>query len=84
MDSPGLPRYAVTIHYREPSREQRSCPRPAPFRWTFAVEASTQEEAIAAARRVFRDTERSSGAGWGREIILIDAQLAPVEPSRPL
>ncbi len=82
MESPGLARYAVTIHYREPSYELRAGPRPTPFRWTFAVEAPSQEAAIAAARRVFRDTEQRSSVGWGREIILIDAQLSPAEPPR--
>jgi hypothetical protein len=68
--------YRVTVFYREPTYQQRTCRVREPYRYTFDVEAADPESAREHALAAFRDMAIQSGAGWIREIVDIVVRTA--------
>jgi len=67
-----LRRFKVTIRYREPTYERATGPKPAPYRWTYDMLATDDEDARRRAVEEFRTVERQSSVSWARVIEGID------------
>ena len=67
---PGVPtfRYEVTFRYVESEYARQRGIDEVAYRAEYEVNAASPEEAIAAAERLFRAAERSSGVSWPRTI----------------
>lgn len=61
-------RYEVTFRYVESEYARQRGIDEVAYRGQFEVDAASPEEAIAAAERLFRAAERSSGVSWPRTI----------------
>lgn len=64
--------YRVRILYREPSYERRAGAKREPYRWTYEVPASSQDQAVDCAVAEFHRMARLSSVGWVREIVAIE------------
>ena len=61
--------YRVVIHYREPTYESRHGRRAKPYRWTFRVQARSNEDAVELAVAEFHAIELESSVSWTRDIV---------------
>ena len=68
--------YRVRIEYREPTYELRTGPKPAPYRWTYEIVATSTGEASAAALSEFRTMATLSSVGWTRQVVGVFADAA--------
>ena len=75
--------YRVVVSYREPEYEARTGPRGAPYRWTYAVRAESEEEARRWALNEFREVSRLSSVGWWREVVAVEVGEASAESADP-
>ena len=69
--------YKVVVSYREPSYEEQTGPREAPYRWTYVILAESEEQARQRALSEFREVSRLSSVGWWREVVAIEVREAP-------
>ena len=77
--SPRSPKaFLVRVEYREPNYEPDDAPTRAPYDWTYRVTAASEEAAINESLAQFREMERLSSVGWGREVCGVH-----VEPAGP-
>ena len=60
--------YRVEILYREPTYELHAGPKAEPYRWTYRVQATNEEQAKSLAIEDFRMLERNSSVGWTRVV----------------
>ena len=77
MKNPRATLFKVVVSYREPGYEERTGPREAPYRWTYAVVAESEEQARRRALSEFREMSRPSSVGWWREVVAISVHEAP-------
>ena len=79
MKNPQGTLYKVVVSYREPSYEDLTGPRAAPYRWTYAIVAESEEEARRRALSEFREVSRLSSVGWWREVVGVEVREAPAD-----
>ena len=69
-----MPKFLVTVFYREPTYEQRVGDKAEPYRWTYRIAASTDRLAERAALAEFRRVASRSGSGWIRRVVRVDVR----------
>lgn len=64
--------YRVRILYRERTYEKRAGAKPEPYRWTYKLQAPSEQQAVDLAVAEFQHIARLSSVGWVREIVAIE------------
>lgn len=67
----GTGQFLVEILYREPGYEARHGPREQPYRWRYAVSASSPATAEGMALAEFKTIASLSSVGWIREVVAV-------------